>query len=332
MNVGENRPLNARPPRRRGWTRFIGPVAAVAVLGFALWVLRKMAAEISLRDIHAAIEATPTHDILLSIALTAISFAALAAYDILAVRSAIAEPVSLRTAAFAGAAGYAVSNALGFPIMTGGSVRYRLYAASGLKMADISRVVTVAWGTFWLGAGLVIGLFLAIDPATIAANLAIAPLVARLSGVLTLAAIAVFVLWVSTGERTINLFGWSLSMPDRRTVAAQITVGALDLAAAGAAFYVLLPDAVKPDIGTFAIVYTAALTLGILSHAPGGIGVFEATMISGLGFSGAPEVVGSLVLYRVIYYVLPLAVAALALAVAEVGHRRRPRRGPGETP
>lgn len=323
MNVGANRPASSAAPRRwTGWTRFIGPVAAVAVLGFALWVLHSMAAEISIRDIHAAIQSTSTRDILLSVGLTVVSFMALAAYDILAVRSAIDEPVSLRTAAFAGAAGYAVSNALGFPIMTGGSVRYRLYAASGLNMADISRVVTIAWATFWLGAGVVIGLFLAIDPAAIAANLSLAPGLARLVGIAALAAIAAFVVWVSTGARSLNLFGWNLSMPDRRTVTAQLAVGAIDLAAAGAALYVLLPDTVRPELGTFAVVYTAALTLGILSHTPGGIGVFEATMISGLGLSGTPEVIGSLILYRVIYYVLPLIIAAIALAVAEIARRR----------
>lgn len=322
--AGSARPEPSAGARRKsGWTRFIGPAAGILVLGAALYLLHGMAEQISIRDIHVAIRTTPTSDILLSVALTAISFMALAAYDVLAVRSSIAEPVALRTAAFAGAAGYAVSNALGFPIMTGGSVRYRIYAASGLNMADISRVVTIAWATFWLGAGVVIGLFLAADPAGIAATLRLPPEVARLGGIVTLAAIAGFVVWVSTGARVLNLFGWTLAMPDRRTVTAQIAVGAIDMVAAGLALYVLLPAGVRPEIGTFAVVYTAALTLGILSHTPGGIGVFEATIISGLGLSSTSAVVGSLILYRAIYYVLPLIVAAVALAVAELARRRR---------
>lgn len=323
----------AGEPRRAtpGWLRFAGPVLALAVLGIAMFVLNRMAEEISLRDVRNAILATPTWAILLSVGFTVISFAALAAYDVLAVKSSVEEPVPFRTAAFAGAAGYAVSNALGFPVMTGGSVRYRLYSASGLNMADITRVVTMAWATFWLGCALVVGFFMVIEPGSVAHALAISPIITNLIGVFLLGLVLAFVAWVSTGDRRVSILGWSLSMPDKRVVIGQLAAGAIDMAAAGAALYVLLPEAVQPGIGTFAVVFAAALTLGIIAHTPGGIGVFEAAILSGLGLTATPEVVGSLVLFRVIYYVLPLVVAAGALATAEVIRRRRRLRGGGQT-
>lgn len=311
-------------PRRRtpDWLKYAGPVLAVCVLAFALFVLHRMAEEIHIRDIKAAILDTSLWHILLAVGFTGLSFAALAAYDVLAVRSSVEGPVDMKTAAFAGAAGYAVSNALGFPIMTGGSVRYRLYSAAGLNVADISRVVTVAWLTFWLGTGLVVGVVLTLDPGGVAKVIGLARGLCLAAGLALLAVIAGFVAWVSTGDRVAGLFGFQIAMPDRRTVLAQLAAGAIDFVTAGAALYVLLPHSVAPGIASFAVVYAAALTAGIIAHTPGGLGVFEATLITGLGLAGTPEVLGSLILYRAIYYVLPLIIAALSLAWVEIARRR----------
>ncbi|RJF87523.1 bifunctional lysylphosphatidylglycerol flippase/synthetase MprF [Oleomonas cavernae] len=311
-------------PARR-WAdrlKFAGPILAVGVLAMALFVLHRMAQEIHIHEIKAAILNTPLWHILLAIAFTGVSFMALAAYDVLAVRSSVDGPVDLKTAAFAGAAGYAVSNALGFPIMTGGSVRYRLYSAAGLNVADISRVVTIAWATFWLGTGLVVGIVLAIDPGGVARVTGLGRGICLAIALALLAVIGGFVAWVSTGDRTLNLFSFSIAMPDRRTVLAQLAAGAIDFVTAGATLYVLLPHAVAPNIASFAVVYAAALTAGIIAHTPGGLGVFEATLITGLGLAGTPQVLGSLILYRVIYYVLPLLLAALSLAGVEIARRR----------
>lgn len=317
-------PAETLVPARRtaDWLKLAGPVLAITVLALALYVLHRMADEIHIHDIKAAILDTSPWHILLAVGFTGISFMALAAYDVLAVRSSVEGPVDLKTAAFAGAAGYAVSNALGFPLMTGGSVRYRLYSAAGLNVADISRVVTVAWLTFWLGTGLVVGIMLALDPGGIAAVTGLGRVACIAIAFTLLGVIGGFVAWVSTGDRVLNLMGFSITMPDRRTVLAQLAAGAIDFITAGAALYVLLPPDQAPGIGTFAVVYGAALTAGIIAHTPGGLGVFEATMITGLGLAGTPEVLGSLILYRAIYYVLPLVLAAISLAAVEIARRR----------
>ena len=308
------------------WRRLLGPVAIVVLLAIAFIVLQRTAREIRFEDVRAAIVATPNSAILLSILFTVLSFGALAAYDMLAVRASVRDPVPMRTAAFAGAAGYAFSNALGFPVMTGVSVRYRIYSASGLRVADITRVVTMSWASFWLGCALVMGVFVVIEPHSIADSLGLPPAVARLIGFAILGIIASLIAWVSSGERTLTLFNWHLDLPDRHTALAQLAAGAFDFLGAGAALYVLLPEAAQPAIGTFAVVFASALTLGIISHTPGGIGVFEATLISGLGIDAGPALLGSLILFRVIYYLLPLIVAFAAMVWAEIVLRRRRRR------
>ncbi|MCF4166538.1 hypothetical protein L2U69_12865 [Zavarzinia compransoris] len=325
MNSETPMPI-ARSGQRPLWRRLIGPILVGVMLVIAFTVLDRMAGHMSFADVRAAMLATPDGAILLSILFTAISFGALAAYDVLAVRAAVRSKVPFRTAAFAGAAGYAFSNALGFPVMTGVWVRYRIYSVSGLRVVDITRVVTMTWVSFWFGCGLVIGAFVAIEPHSIAALLDMPPPVARLLGITVVGLVLLFVAWVSTGDRRVAVRRFHLNMPDRHTVIGQLAAGAVDFIGAGAALYVLLPEAAQPAIGTFTVVFVSALTLGIISHAPGGIGVFEATLVSGLGTEAGPALLGSLILFRVIYYLLPLACAAAAMAIAGVVLRLRRRR------
>ena len=307
---------------RPAWLRYLGPTLAVAVLGVALLILGRMAEDIHVADVVAALNAATWGQIALAVAATALSFAALAAYDVLAVRSCIKEPVGLGTALFAGATGYAVSNALGFPVLTGGSVRYRIYSAVGLGVADIGRIVAIAWLTLWLGLIFVVGLAMALDPSGIARLTSLPLGMARGVGLALVAGILTFLAWASTGERELRLGGWSIPMPDGRTALGQLAVGSLDFVAAAATLYVLLPAGAAPDPGAFLVVFAAAITLGIVAHTPGGIGVFEATVAAGLGMVGRPDLWAALILYRVIYSLLPLGVAAMALLGVELVRRR----------
>jgi phosphatidylglycerol lysyltransferase len=314
---------DAAPGRPRpAWLRYLGPALALAVLGMALLVLRHMAEDIHLADVAAALAASTWGQIALAIAATALSFAALAAYDVLAVRSCIKERVGLGTALFAGATGYAVSNALGFPVLTGGSVRYRIYSAVGLGVGDIGRIVAIAWLTLLLGLVFVVGLAMALDPTGIAALTTLPTGAARGIGLALVAGILAFLAWVATGQRCLCLLGWSIPMPDGPTAVAQLIAGSIDFAAAAATLYVLLPAGATPELGAFLVVFAAAIALGIVAHTPGGIGVFEATIAAGLGMTGRPDLVAALILYRVIYSLLPLAVAALALLGVELVRRR----------
>ena len=304
------------------WLRYLGPVLALGVLALALMVLGDMVQDIHLSDVAAALRSATWAQIALAVAATALSFAALAAYDVLAVRSCIKEPVGLGTALFAGATGYAVSNALGFPVLTGGSVRYRIYSAVGLGVADIGRIVAIAWLTLLLGLVFVVGLAMALDPAGIAMLTRLSTGAARGIGLTLVASILVFLAWVTTGPRCLCLRGWSIPMPNGLTAVGQLVAGSVDFAAAAATLYVLLPVGLAPDPGAFLVVFAVAIGLGIVAHTPGGIGVFEATMAAGLGMTERPDLVAALILYRVIYSLLPLAVAAVALLGVELIRRR----------
>jgi uncharacterized membrane protein YbhN (UPF0104 family) len=127
--------------------------------------------------------------------------------------------------------------------------------------------------------------------------------------------------WVALEPRHIRLRGHVLEMPGVGSTVAQLVVGAADLCAAAGALYMLLPASVHLDFSAFLSIYVFACLLGVASHAPGGIGVFEATMLHALSGASREGVLASLLLFRVIYYFLPFVVA-LAMLGADEGARR----------
>jgi phosphatidylglycerol lysyltransferase len=118
--------------------------------------------------------------------------------------------------------------------------------------------------------------------------------------------------------REVRIGPIAIRLPDSRTWSRQFLVTALDIAASASVLYVLLPDSAIGWPG-FLAVYAIAVGLGVLSHVPAGFGVFETVIIAWLGSSvNADAVLGSLVLYRVIYNVIPLVIAILAVSVTEL--------------
>jgi uncharacterized membrane protein YbhN (UPF0104 family) len=53
----------------------------------------------------------------------------------------------------------------------------------------------------------------------------------------------------------------------------------------------------------------------VVSHAPGGLGVFEAGMTAILAGRGRPDLLAALLLYRLLYNLLPFALAVSALGL-----------------
>lgn len=116
-------------------------------------------------------------------------------------------------------------------------------------------------------------------------------------------------LLVKAGRRTLRL-------PGRRLTFLQLVITALDVAAAATVLYLLLPEA--PPFGPFLLVYLLALAAGVLSHVPGGVGVFEAILLAAFADKlGAAPLAAALLLYRLIYVLLPMLVACVLLLINE---------------
>jgi uncharacterized membrane protein YbhN (UPF0104 family) len=306
--------------RRRSLGRKLAAAFSVAIAGLSIYVLIRTLSGVSLPDLQRAIEATGADQIAGAALLTAVSFLALTGYDALALRQLRAR-VPYRTTSLASFTSYAISFVLGFPLITAGTVRYWIYSQVGLAASTVASLTLIAAVTFWFGMIFMIGAGLAFRAEHISAINHLTPALNLLIGVGLLGAIFIYLVWVTVRRRVVRVQGFRLELPGLWLSLGQILLGVIDQCAAAGVLFVLLPHQTHLDFLTFAAVYAFACILGIASHAPGGIGVFEAAMLKVVPGVAEEPLLASLLLFRAIYYIAPF-ILALALLGAHEAFRR----------
>lgn len=299
--------------------RVVLPLVITAV---AIYVLRRLATEANWGDIQADIAASSPKALAAALLWTAVSFVALSCYDVLAVRSVVKDKIPIWVPALAGASSQAVSNLLGFAYVTGAAVRYRIYAALGLDLARVAGVIGIAWIGFWMGLTILTGLLLSMHPANLSSVVPLDNRTETIIGAGLLVAVLVFLIWLARGARRLGVAGFSFDLPNGRLAAGLSVAGIFDIGAAALTLYVFMPADLVQSFPYFFVIYVAAVALGLLSHSPGGLGVFEATIIAGLGAAGRSDVLAALLLYRAVYTLLPFLVSVIGLGIAWVVTQR----------
>ena len=173
----------------------------VVIVAIAVMVLHRLASHVAWGDVRADLATASVRDLAVAVRATMASFAALALYDVLAVRIVVPGIVPARIAALAGASGYAISNLLGFSWLTGSTVRYRIYSALGLDAGQVATVIALNWSAFWMGGALIVGLLLAFHPLGLSAVLLLAPALETGLGLSLLLGLGVLLAWLSQGPR-----------------------------------------------------------------------------------------------------------------------------------
>lgn len=300
--------------------KILGGVASLAVFALAGFVLAGVVSSVKFSDVRGAIAAMSGEQVLGALLFTALSYLALTGYDALALRQ-LRLRVRYRVAALASFASYAFSFNLGFPVITGAAVRYWVYSRVGVTAPQVANVTVIAGVTFWLGMTAVVGAGLVARASEIAAIDKLPTILNFTFGVLVTAGVVYYVVWVSLRRRRVRLRGHLFELPGLWLTSGQTMLGVVDLCCAAAALYALLPQGANLDFFTFVSIYVFACILGVISHAPGGIGVFEATMLNALPAQSQESLLASLLLFRVIYYFVPF-ILALAFLGADEGSRR----------
>jgi phosphatidylglycerol lysyltransferase len=296
------------------------PVAVVAVFALAIWLLSRALEENQFEEIRAYIERLGTTDIVAAIVLTIGSYVCLIGYDMLALRY-VGRRIPLRTIAVTSFISYAFTNSAGFGglgTVTGGSVRYRLYAAAGLSGFEITAVIAFCLSTFFIGVLFLGGVTLVLFPEALAAVHVVPALGVRAIGGAIVAGVVVYVIWSALRRRVFTIGKWRLHIPSFELTLSQILVSVADIVLAGAALYELMPGDMTLSFIAFLPVYLIALIGGVISHVPGGLGVFEGLLVLLIPGVSPAEAVAALLAYRLVYYLLPLALAAALLAASEI--------------
>jgi uncharacterized membrane protein YbhN (UPF0104 family) len=309
---------------RIGWHR-IGIALSIVIIGVAFYVLWKMLHGIDLARVGEAFTNKSVPALLLAGLFVTLGYFTLTFYDWFALRTIGKGHVPYRTAALAGFTSYSIGHNVGATVFTGGTIRYRIYSGWGLTVLDVARLAFVAGLTFWLGNIAVLGLGIAIHPEAASAVDQLPPAVNRIIAFTALGVLVAYVIWIGHKPRVYGRGDWYVTLPSRAPTLLQIVIGVVDLTCCALAMYVLTPA--TPDAGfiTIAVVFVAATLLGFASHAPGGIGVFDAAMLVALtsGDWGVPvfdreELLATLLLFRVFYYLMPFTVSVVLLAAREL--------------
>lgn len=319
--------VSAAPPsaseRTWRWQVALGAAAGVLVFSVALWALRQELAHYSFRQVRAALSDVPSAVLLRAIMFAVAAYGALVVYDLLAIRY-LKRELPGRNVAFVSFIAYALSNALGFPWLLGGSVRYRFYNAWGLSSAEIALAIAFNSVTFWLGVITVGGVVFVFVPEASPELFGLHLSSLHPLGVALLLVVAAYLFAAALVRRTLRVHGWEFSFPHPALALGQVAISCVDWMLAGAVLYALMP--VNTPGLTYMVVLGAFLMAqiaGLISHMPGGIGVFDALFVVLLKPFIAPSaLIGALVLYRAVYYLLPLSVALLLLGVHELTRGR----------
>ncbi|MBI3567652.1 MAG: bifunctional lysylphosphatidylglycerol flippase/synthetase MprF [Gemmatimonadetes bacterium] len=310
-------------PRAQRWGRWFGILLGALVFAVALYALREQFATYNVRQIRHTIRNLDAAFIVQGTLFAVAAYAVLVTYDILALRY-IKHDLPAPRVAFISFIAFSFSNALGFPLLLGGGLRYRLYNAAGLSSADIAMTIAFNSVTFWLGVLSAGGGALLLAPSGSADVFGVPLLAMRLTGVGLLLVVVAYQVACLYRRSPLRILGWEFLPPSGRMAAAQIAVAAFDWALVAAVLWAVIPQ--PPPTLAFGVVlgaFVIAQVASLVSHVPGGLGVFEVTFIALLHEYVEPtRLLSAVIIFRIIYYLLPLVLALVLLAANELSRGR----------
>jgi phosphatidylglycerol lysyltransferase len=308
---------------RRAWIRGVAPLVSLVALTLAAWVLNQELRGHTYTSLRQGVLAMTRPHVTMALALTALSYAVLTSYDRLALRY-LQLKLPYRQSALASFLGFAFSRNLGPAVLGSAAPRYRLYASWDVPPLDIATLVGFTALTFWLGAPLIAGLALLLTPAALAPH-AVAPGVLRALGALLTLLALLYPVVALVRRRPLQLRGYEIEIPPAQVAIAQLVLSVLDWSVTGAVLYVLLPHTVPVAFGPFLGLFVIAMVAGRASQVPSGLGVFECVLLVTLATAKTvPGLLGALLVFRVVYSLLPLIAAVMVLGAYESLVRRGP--------
>jgi uncharacterized membrane protein YbhN (UPF0104 family) len=304
---------------RIGWKR-LGVAASLVIIAIAITTLVRMLKGVDTGVVLVALAEKPLMQIALAAMCVIGSFCTLTFYDLFALRTIGKKHVPYRIAALSSFTSYVIGHNIGATVFTGGAIRFRIYSDYGLTAIDVAKICFLSGLTFWLGNLFVLGLGMAWHPWAASAMDLLPPSINRLIALGCLAGIAAYLVWIFTGKgrRQLGQHGWKVFLPSARLTLLQIGIGVADLGFCALAFYLLMPVYPDVDFVSVAVVFILATLLGFASHAPGSLGVFDAAMLVALPQFTREHLVATLLLYRVLYFVIPFMLAITILGVREL--------------
>jgi glycosyltransferase 2 family protein len=294
--------------------RIVMPILALAIVCLACFLLYRTLSNYSLGEIEAALHSIPLKRIGLMILFAAASYLCLTGFDWLALRY-VGREIPYPKVALASFCSLSLGHNIGFAALSSGAVRYRFYTRWGASAGDVAKIIvfcgmTVGWGLAVLGGGAIL---LRSELAARITGLPKGTLILLGAALLTLAAL--YIALSAWRQKPVQLWKWRIEIPSLRLALAQIVIGPINFAFVAACLHQALAAVQDVSYLEVAAVYVLANVTSLISHVPGGLGVIEAVVLYLL--PGA-NVIGALIAFRAVYFLLPLTIGAPLFAITEL--------------
>ncbi|AFZ53079.1 UPF0104 family protein [Cyanobacterium aponinum] len=261
---------------------------------------------------------------MLALLVTGFGYALMTGYDILGFIH-IKQKLSVLKIAFTAFVSYAVGNTVGFTAFSGTAIRYRYYGLWGVNKIKIGELIVFTHLTFWLGLLSISGIVSILDPLTLPSAIKLPFASIHPLGFIFLSLVLIYFIISVTIKHSVTIAGEEITFPKPIISLGTIIVAGLDWGLAALVLYLLLPPNLSMTYIGFFGIYIVALTAGLISTVPGGLGVFETVMLYLRPESiSAPQMLGGLIAYRFVYYLLPL-IFAVVLILLEAWKKRHPK-------
>jgi uncharacterized membrane protein YbhN (UPF0104 family) len=279
---------------RIGWKR-LGIAASLLIVALAIKTLVRTLKGVDTGVILVALTDIPAAHIALAALCVIGAFCTLTFYDFFALRTIGKRHVPYRIAALSSFTSYSIGHNIGATVFTGGAIRFRIYSDFGLT------------GMAW-------------HPEAASAMDLLPAAINRLIALGCLAGIGAYFTWLVMGKnrRELGQNGWKVVLPSARLTLLQILIGVIDLGFCACAMYLLMPAQPDIDFISLAVVFILATLLGFASHAPGSLGVFDAAMLVALPEFGREQLVATLVVFRILYFMIPFGIAISIMGTREL--------------
>lgn len=312
---------------RKATMQKLMPVISLLLITVAMAIIHHEISSYGWQHIKDGLSAVPAGLFASMVGLAALGYLVLSSYDVLALEYAT-ERLPYRLVLLASFLSYAISNTVGYPFISGGSLRYRLYSSAGVSWMSIAKVAVFCSATYLLAAVTILTVALPV----LQAGPGLGDGFDHVPGVLIawIGAALLLAWWGSVFffRGTVSLKGFSLALPAPSLAAKQLVAGVTDLVAASLVLYLPVLQLTGMPFGPFLAIYVFAQLSGLASQVPGGLGVFEASFLylAPNEYSSA-GLLAALVAYRVVYYFLPLVAAGFILVLYEWRANRIVRQG-----
>jgi len=302
---------------------FVRIGVAVLVAGLAIQMLVREFGSLSAAEVAASLSRIGWPNVAAMIVATMTAYLAVATYDAFALRYA-GHRLGVRRSALSSTSVYAISNVLGFAVITGNAVRYWLFGRWGLGVRQVAIAAIVTTVVCNIALALLIGAVLLLSPQLFSSVIGLDPAWAIAMGVLLVLISGSLILVGVAGPRNLTLGRLSLQRPGS-LLALHIGICLIDYVATSAVLYIPLGETLGMDFPAFIAVFSVAKLAGIASNIPGGLGVFEAVMAVSMIHAPPEALAAALIAYRVAFYLLPLAVSVCALASHMLFYNPKPQ-------